>query len=112
MTDIPPTDPRDPTPSTGGCPRCLDELWCDGAPCPYHTTRPPANETAQLELDLSKSHYDGARKSCPECSRKAGQIVYLEPESFGTRIDTKTGETIMQSWCHDCRRTSRTPETP
>ena len=64
------------------------------------------------EPDLSKSHYDGTRKSCPECSRKAGRLVFRERESLGTRIDERTGEGILQSWCHGCRSYNRTPTTP
>jgi len=64
-------------------------------------------------IDLSKSYHDGVRKSCPNCSRKAGRVVYLEPSSFGMRIDDKTGHELMQSWCNDCRsKAAHTEPTP
>lgn len=42
------------------------------------------------------------RKSCPNCSAKAGRIVYREPYEFGLRM-MPSGELHFQSWCNDCR---------
>ncbi len=60
------------------------------------------------ETDLSKSHW---LKSCPECSRKAGQVVYKKyPEDFGeSEAESRQTQTHRgsQSWCSECRSTKK-----
>lgn len=56
---------------------------------------------AKPKADLSRSHYDGQRKSCPSCSRKAGRLVFHPIDEYGRRIDK--GVDRIQPWCTPCR---------
>lgn len=55
---------------------------------------------------------DGTLKSCPSCSRKRGEHVFLKlPDDFGTteaRANTRH-EDGRQSWCAACRAKRRAP---
>ena len=54
--------------------------------------------------NLRRSVYsaDRTRKSCPECSARAGRLVFKPcPEAFGTR------DVRPQSWCNECRTQAR-----
>jgi hypothetical protein len=57
-------------------------------------------------FDLTKSHW---MKSCPECSRKAGRVVFLPyPEAFGESEKRETQQHKgAQSWCTKCRHRGR-----
>lgn len=54
--------------------------------------------------DLNKSHW---KKSCPECSRKTGVVVYKDyPEAFG-QSEKRITRDNAQSWCVACRKEGR-----
>lgn len=58
--------------------------------------------------DLKHSHYyrdqKGAwYKSCPECSRRAGKLVWYRLDEFSHRT-MGDGKVIPQSWCSPCRK--------
>lgn len=48
--------------------------------------------------NLTKSKHG---KSCPECSRRAGRLIFKLYEDFGLR--KVRGMTVLQSWCKACR---------
>lgn len=55
------------------------------------------------QLRRSKYSRDGKRKTCPHCSLREGRFIYKSMESFGERVDDKSGKVIPQSWCYACR---------
>ena len=50
-----------------------------------------------------KTGKEEKHKSCPSCSKKAGQVVYHTESYFGER-DMGNGKIEIQSWCPECRK--------
>jgi len=63
------------------------------------------------ELPLKDSQERGGYKSCPKCSRRAGEHIYYPKSSFGfteKRVTANHPDGI-QSYCEPCRGTSTGP---
>ena len=70
----------------------------------FHSTK--KRKVAEGELKHSHYYRDPAGvwyKTCPECSRRAGKLVWYALEEFSYRT-VGTGHAIPQSWCSPCRK--------
>ena len=63
-----------------------------------------------LKDSLSQGTGELLLKSCPRCSRKAGEHIYYPEDKFGHRKPRVGGEYI-ESWCTACRG-HRAPPPP